>query len=155
MIAVMKRPLLDKVQSFARQAQLTSVARETLEITPDVAGVLANYLREALTTTQDQAWFWSEEWQAGEREAEADLAAGRYETFDTMEDLKTCSPFTTRAMCGIISIFWGTFNVAALSIARYAREVWKPRLHCPTLLSRYDVCVFRNIGPHVIVEREP
>ena len=37
----------------------------------------------------------------------------------------------------IISIFWGTFNVAALSIARYAREVWKPRLHCPTLLSRY------------------
>jgi len=33
----------------------------------------------------------------------------------------------------IISIFWGTFNVAALSIARYAREVWKPRLHCPTL----------------------
>ena len=40
-------------------------------------------------------------------------------------------------MC-IISIFWGTFNVAALSIARYVREVWKPRLHCPTLLSRYE-----------------
>jgi hypothetical protein len=87
MITVMRRPLLDRVQSFARQARLASVARETLEITPDVAGVLADYLREALATAEDQAWFWTEEWQAGERESEADLAAGRYETFDTMEDL--------------------------------------------------------------------
>ena len=87
MITVMRHPLLDRVQSFARQARLASVARETLEITPDVAGVLADYLREALATAEDQAWFWTEEWQAGERESEADLAAGRYETFDTMEDL--------------------------------------------------------------------
>jgi len=87
MIAVMERPVLDRVQSFARQARLASVARETLEIAPDMAGVLADYLREALATAEDQAWFWTEEWQAGERESEADLAAGRYETFDTMEDL--------------------------------------------------------------------
>lgn len=26
---------------------------------------------------KDQAWFWTEEWQAGEREVEADRAAGR------------------------------------------------------------------------------
>lgn len=26
---------------------------------------------------RDQAWFWTEEWQAGEREVEADRAAGR------------------------------------------------------------------------------
>jgi len=52
-----------------------------------MAGVLADYLREALATTEDQAWFWTEEWQAGEREAESDLAAGRYQSFDTMEDL--------------------------------------------------------------------
>lgn len=25
----------------------------------------------------DQAWFWTPEWQAGEREADADIAAGR------------------------------------------------------------------------------
>ncbi|MFD8668991.1 AbrB/MazE/SpoVT family DNA-binding domain-containing protein [Streptomyces microflavus] len=25
----------------------------------------------------DQAWFWTPEWQAGEREAESDIAAGR------------------------------------------------------------------------------
>jgi len=33
-----------------------------------------------------QEWFWTEEWQAMEQEAEADLAAGRHETFDTMEE---------------------------------------------------------------------
>ena len=32
-----------------------------------------------------QEWFWTEEWQAAEREAEADLEAGRYEAFDTLE----------------------------------------------------------------------
>jgi hypothetical protein len=34
----------------------------------------------------EQSWYWSEEWQAGERAAEADLAAGRGQVFDTMED---------------------------------------------------------------------
>ncbi len=52
-----------------------------------MAGVLADYLQQALATAEDQAWFWTKEWQAGEREAEADLAAGRYQVFDTMEDL--------------------------------------------------------------------
>ncbi len=38
-------------------------------------------------TIEDQAWFWSKEWQAGEREAEADLAAGRCQDFESMEAL--------------------------------------------------------------------
>ena len=42
---------------------------------------------EALATAEEQAWFWTEEWQVGEREAEADLAAGRYQVFDKMEDM--------------------------------------------------------------------
>lgn len=33
-----------------------------------------------------QEWFWTPEWQAAEKEVEADLAAGRFETFDNMED---------------------------------------------------------------------
>lgn len=33
----------------------------------------------------DQAWFWTPEWQAGEREADADIAAGRTEYFDSDE----------------------------------------------------------------------
>ena len=87
MSTVIERPVIKKVQAFARQARLASAAQENLEITPDVAGVLADYLQQVLATAEDQAWFWTDKWQAGEREAEADLAAGRYQAFDTMQDL--------------------------------------------------------------------
>ena len=33
-----------------------------------------------------QEWFWSPEWPAAERAVEEDLAAGRFETFDTIDD---------------------------------------------------------------------
>lgn len=35
----------------------------------------------------DQAWFWTPEWQAMEREAEDDLAAGHYKEFVTLDYL--------------------------------------------------------------------
>lgn len=35
----------------------------------------------------DQQWFWSDRWQRMEREAEEDIAAGRLERFDSMDDL--------------------------------------------------------------------
>ncbi len=34
----------------------------------------------------DQAWFWTREWQAKEREADADLAAGRSTTYESDDD---------------------------------------------------------------------
>ncbi len=34
----------------------------------------------------EQAWFWTERWQAMEREADAELAAGKSTTFDTADD---------------------------------------------------------------------
>lgn len=46
------------------------------EITPD--GIL---LRPQKLIDATQAWFWNPTWQAGEREADADRAAGRVETF--------------------------------------------------------------------------
>jgi hypothetical protein len=39
-----------------------------------------------LTDTDDQAYFWTEEWQAAERRVDEDIAAGRYKDFATMED---------------------------------------------------------------------
>lgn len=33
----------------------------------------------------DQAWFWTAEWQEGERRADADLAAGRFTRFESDE----------------------------------------------------------------------
>jgi len=35
----------------------------------------------------DQAWWWHEDWQKGEREADKDLAKGRYKQFDNIEDV--------------------------------------------------------------------
>ena len=34
----------------------------------------------------DQSWYWTDEWQAGERESKADIAAGRVERYDTVDD---------------------------------------------------------------------
>jgi len=35
---------------------------------------------------KEQAWFWTERWQAGEREAQADIDAGRVHTFKNVDD---------------------------------------------------------------------
>jgi len=35
----------------------------------------------------EQAWFWTREWQAGEKEADEDIAAGKVKTFDRVDDL--------------------------------------------------------------------
>jgi antitoxin PrlF len=35
-----------------------------------------------------QAWYWEADWQAGEREADEDLAAGRSEIFDSDEEFE-------------------------------------------------------------------
>lgn len=35
----------------------------------------------------EQAWFWTKEWQKGEKEADEDIAAGRVKSFESMDDL--------------------------------------------------------------------
>ena len=42
-------------------------------------------LRPMKVIDATQAWFWQPEWQAGEREAAADLAAGRGRVFESSE----------------------------------------------------------------------
>lgn len=43
-------------------------------------------LHPVLVHRADQAWFWTDRWQTMEREAQADIAAGRVQTFDTSEE---------------------------------------------------------------------
>lgn len=43
-------------------------------------------LRPQFTVPADQRWFWDERWQKMEREADADIGAGRVERFDSAED---------------------------------------------------------------------
>jgi antitoxin PrlF len=53
---------------------------DLLEAEITAEGIL---LRPQKVIDATQAWFWTPEWQAGEREADADLAAGRSEVFDS------------------------------------------------------------------------
>lgn len=34
-----------------------------------------------------QAWFWTKEWQEAERKADEEIKAGRYTTYDSVDDL--------------------------------------------------------------------
>lgn len=43
------------------------------------------YVRGMKLVPADQAWFWTPEWQAGEREASEQIARGEYETYDSMD----------------------------------------------------------------------
>ena len=42
---------------------------------------------KTIKVPRDQAWFWTPEWQAKEREADQDLSTGRYRDFERVEDL--------------------------------------------------------------------
>jgi bifunctional DNA-binding transcriptional regulator/antitoxin component of YhaV-PrlF toxin-antitoxin module len=55
-----------------------------VEITERSDGVLE--LRPAIAVPASQAWFWAENWQEGERRADADIAAGRTTTYDNVDD---------------------------------------------------------------------
>jgi len=45
------------------------------------------YLQWRSRDMEDQSWFWTEEWQERYHEAKEDLAHGRYEEFEDVEDL--------------------------------------------------------------------
>jgi hypothetical protein len=36
---------------------------------------------------KDQQWYWTDKWQAGEREADEDINAGRVKAFDSVDNL--------------------------------------------------------------------
>lgn len=64
-----------------RAAQLEEGDLLEAELTDE--GIL---LRPQKVIDATQAWFWTPEWQAGEREADADIDAGRVETFASGEE---------------------------------------------------------------------
>lgn len=65
-----------------------------IEVTEREDGVLE--LRPMVPVPADQAWFWAEEWQRGEREADEQIAAGRTtvheSTVDFLEHLRRLMP---------------------------------------------------------------
>lgn len=73
--------LADLLEQAAQLARSLSQKR-----TAGVGRTLPLLKRPARVPT-DEAWFWTEEWQKGEREANEDVRQGRYKTFDTVERL--------------------------------------------------------------------
>jgi AbrB family looped-hinge helix DNA binding protein len=68
-------------EEIRRAARLEEGDLLDVEMTAD--GIL---LRPRKVIDATQAWFWSPEWQAGERDAEADLTSGLTETFASGEE---------------------------------------------------------------------
>ena len=50
------------------------------------ASALIFYNGRWIEVDAEQTWFWSEEWQAGERKIDEYIRDGDLQTFDTMED---------------------------------------------------------------------
>ena len=71
--------------SIVRRARLAGVSRRplTLTLSPEESTALADVLTTILE--DNQSWYWTETWQAGERAAEEDIATGKGEDFETME----------------------------------------------------------------------
>ena len=87
LLPVHRTPLRAKGQltlpeEIRRAARLEEGDLLDAELTAD--GIL---LRPKKVVDATQAWFWAAEWQDGEQQADADLAAGRIETFGSGEEL--------------------------------------------------------------------
>jgi hypothetical protein len=78
------------------KAELHELVDRLPEGAVDGAAILLEEIADG-TIDPEQAWFWTREWQAKEREADDDLAAGRATTFKSddeflgalQEDLKS------------------------------------------------------------------
>ena len=104
-VGLSERSVLDMARTTLRaKGQLTlpdeirKAARleegDLLEAEVTAEGIL---LRPQKLIDATQAWFWTPDWQAGEREADADRSAGRLETFQSDEEfLATLSRRTKR-----------------------------------------------------------
>jgi predicted transcriptional regulator len=65
-----------RLLSFAMNKPISTMIREAIDA----------YLKMNQQPKPGQEWFWSEQWQQAERQTEADLATGDYETFETMTE---------------------------------------------------------------------
>ena len=67
--------------------QASKLARELSHTTTVTFKPVIPELKRPKHVPKDEEWFWSEEWQKGERAVNEDLKAGRYKVFDGVEAL--------------------------------------------------------------------
>ena len=87
-------PTQRAVTKITRNGQITLPAAIRREAKVEEGDLLAVHLEQdriVLTPQKlidkSQAYFWNESWQNAEREAERDIAEGRVEAYETVEDL--------------------------------------------------------------------
>ena len=83
-VAVQSRGTVALPADLRRRLHLDEPGAQ-VEITEDDEGRIV--LKAVLPTPADQAWFWTDQWQAMEREADADIAAGRFTIHDGVEEM--------------------------------------------------------------------
>ena len=83
-LTVQKRGVISLPPALRRRHHLDEPGAQ-VEVAERDDGVIE--LRPTVAVPADQRWFWTERWQAMERQADADVAAGRVAQFDTADDL--------------------------------------------------------------------
>lgn len=83
-VTVQKRGVISLPADLRKRHGLSEPGAQ-LEIAEREDGVIE--LRPQVPVPADQRWFWTERWQAMEREADEDVAAGRVARFDSADEL--------------------------------------------------------------------
>lgn len=73
-------------QTTVRGASLPREVRVALHVGEDDEVAFVDTGRGIVVAPADQAWYWTPEWQEGERAADADLAARRTRVFESEEE---------------------------------------------------------------------
>ena len=82
-VAVQKRGLISLPADVRKRHHLDEPGAQ-VEVAEREDGVIE--LRAHVPVPADQRWFWTERWQRMEREADDDVAAGRVERFDSVDE---------------------------------------------------------------------
>jgi bifunctional DNA-binding transcriptional regulator/antitoxin component of YhaV-PrlF toxin-antitoxin module len=88
-LTLQSRGLLALPPELRRKYQLDQPGAQ-VEVTERDDGVLE--IRPTVAVPSHQAWFWTEAWQQREREADADIAAGRVTTSTDADSFLTDLP---------------------------------------------------------------
>jgi hypothetical protein len=71
---------------MTREALIEEIGVRLNALPPAKLVVVLDFVSYLVERDPDQAWFWTPEWQAGERQADEDLKIGNFDDFDTMDD---------------------------------------------------------------------
>ena len=71
---------------MAIENKIETIIREIKALSTEQKIELSRRLNEELELEEEQSWYWSKKWQDAEKEADKDIAFGRVNTFDNIDD---------------------------------------------------------------------